>query len=124
MEFVNPGFDFELETYSSVNELENSAPNLQEPEKKAKLKFSKKILLVGCGACGKNIDISHKLEHHNFVQCNSCNEWTPTMNAPAGSKYVRCPCNCLLTCGIQTKRVFHEKCRRTSTFSEQLDRTL
>eukprot|EP00092_Neocalanus_flemingeri_P069895 GFUD01085734.1.p1 GENE.GFUD01085734.1~~GFUD01085734.1.p1 ORF type:complete len:103 (+),score=0.34 GFUD01085734.1:48-356(+) len=56
--------------------------------------------MVSCGACGENIDISHKPEHHhNIAQCNSCNEFIPTMNAPAGSKYIIYHLLNVLTCG-------------------------
>ncbi|KAB1258038.1 Type 2 phosphatidylinositol 4; 5-bisphosphate 4-phosphatase [Camelus dromedarius] len=62
------------------------------------------IPVINCRVCQSLINLDGKL-HQHVVKCTVCNEATPIKNPPAGKKYVRCPCNCLLICKDTSRRI-------------------
>ncbi|XP_077400896.1 type I phosphatidylinositol 4,5-bisphosphate 4-phosphatase-A-like [Vanacampus margaritifer] len=60
--------------------------------------------VISCRVCQSAICVEGKT-HQHVVKCGVCNEATPIKNAPAGKKYVRCPCSCLLICKVTSQKI-------------------
>jgi len=65
---------------------------------------------VMCRVCNQLIFIRGR-ENQRVVKCASCHEATPIKPPPHGKKYIRCPCNALLTCRSTSTRI---SCPRTN----------
>lgn len=76
--------------------------------------MSGQTMFVQCRVCQHVIHVSSE-SHTRVVKCSNCREATPIAPPPPGKKYVRCPCNCLLTCSANASRVVcpRENCKRT-----------
>ncbi|VDL77446.1 unnamed protein product [Nippostrongylus brasiliensis] len=74
---------------------------------------------VACRVCEEPIQLYGRDNQH-VVKCSACHEATPIRPAPAGKKYVRCPCNCLLICKAASTRIACPRgnCRRCVHCSE------
>eukprot|EP00794_Sanderia_malayensis_P018970 gene18970-20876_t len=59
---------------------------------------------VVCRVCKQLIFIRGR-ENQRVVKCGSCLEATPIKPPPPGKKYIRCPCNALLTCRSTSTRI-------------------
>ncbi|XP_022092170.1 type 1 phosphatidylinositol 4,5-bisphosphate 4-phosphatase-like [Acanthaster planci] len=62
------------------------------------------VPMINCRVCQAMINLEGRM-HQHVVKCSICHEATPIKEAPAGKKYVRCPCNCLLICKMSSKRI-------------------
>ena len=59
---------------------------------------------VVCRVCQQLVFIRGR-EGQRVVKCSSCHEATPIKAPPTGKKYIRCPCNALLTCRATSSRI-------------------
>jgi len=71
----------------------------------------RRIPAIDCRVCHATIDCTGRTQQH-VVRCTTCNETTPLKAAPAGKRYIRCNCNCLLICTENAVRVACPRCRR------------
>jgi phosphatidylinositol-4,5-bisphosphate 4-phosphatase len=59
---------------------------------------------VVCRVCQQLVFIRGR-EGQRVVKCSNCHEATPIKAPPTGKKYIRCPCNALLTCRATSSRI-------------------
>jgi phosphatidylinositol-4,5-bisphosphate 4-phosphatase len=59
---------------------------------------------VVCRVCQQLVFIRGR-EGQRVVKCSNCHEATPIKAPPNGKKYIRCPCNALLTCRATSSRI-------------------
>jgi len=59
---------------------------------------------VVCRVCQQLVFIRGR-EGQRVVKCSNCHEATPIKAPPNGKKYIRCPCNALLTCRTTSSRI-------------------
>jgi len=59
---------------------------------------------VVCRVCQQLVFIRGR-EGQRVVKCSNCHEATPIKPPPTGKKYIRCPCNALLTCRATSSRI-------------------
>lgn len=75
---------------------------------------------IRCKVCQKLIDIDNK-QHLLVVKCASCREVTPLREPPAGKRYLRCSCNCLMMVDSSAARVVcaRPSCQKVITIQSQ-----